>query len=193
MSGGLITRWVVSGVSLPVTRPMGRGLLVGSPSARTQPASILGRLGGTFLEMDDPYSAMAELAAQPQNYASLILSLTSLFGPELEMIAAVKRHYPQIEIWLARSEGMNSVVDEAMRLGADGILNEDGPHRLSAPPMQAAPAPQNIQPAAPAPIAPPPAAPMRPEILDDRPPPEPILTAEELRALLDDQPPGCPA
>jgi hypothetical protein len=169
----------MSGVSLPVTRPLGRALLVGTPSARTAPGAILARLGCACVEIDDPYAAMVELSAQPQNYASLILSMSSLFGEELEMISVVKRRYPQIEIWLTRAEGLDSTFDQAMRLGADGILTDDGPHRL--------PKPAAATPAAT------PSASTRVDVSDEHPLNEPVLSAEELRALLDDPPPNCMA
>jgi hypothetical protein len=147
---------------------MGRSLLVGTVAARVQPSAILSRLGWTCVELDDPYAAMVELASQPQNYSSLILSLNSLFGEELTLIATVKRRWTHIEIWLTRGEGSNGLSDEALRLGADGVLNDDGPHRL-APPESDSSA-------------------NGPQLAD------PVLSSEELRALLDDStPPGCSA
>ncbi|HUB25849.1 MAG TPA: hypothetical protein VL992_10510 [Tepidisphaeraceae bacterium] len=145
---------------------MGRSLLVGTVAARVQPAAILSRLGWTCVEMDDPYSAMVELAGQPQNYSSLIVSLNSLFGEELAFVATVKRRWAHIEIWLTRGEGMNGLQDEALRLGADGVLNDDGPHRLAPPETD--------------------------DSANGPPLADPVLSAEELKALLDDSP-GYPA
>jgi hypothetical protein len=166
----------MSGVSLPVTRPTGRGLLVGSPGARVEPANWLHRLGCDCVEIDDPYAAMAELATRPTAYSSLVLSLATLFREELQIIAVAKRRYPDIEIWLTRPDGRNAALDEAMRLGADGYLAEDGLHRLGPP----------------APL-PPPAAEQQTATQtcgDERTLTDPVLTAEELRALLDDPPAG---
>src|SRR5277367_5667016 len=167
----------MSGVSLPVTRPTGRSLLVGTPAARVSAAAILGRLGWTCIEMDDPYAAMAALSAAPRTFSSLILSLSGLFGDELEMISVVKRRYPQIEIWLSRAEGLDGILNEAMRLGADGILGSDGPHRIPSPSGSTQP------------IAPP-AEESRSEPQEEEMPlNETVLSADELRALLDDFPP----
>jgi hypothetical protein len=126
------------------------------------------------VEIDDPYAAMAELTCRPTAYSSLVLSLATLFREELQIIAVAKRRYPDIEIWLTRPDGRNAALDEAMRLGADGYLAEDGLHRLAAPAPVTAPCPD------PAPANPPPDV--------DRPLTDPVLSAEELRALLDDPP-----
>jgi DNA-binding NarL/FixJ family response regulator len=174
-SGGDAIRNGMSGVSLPVTRATGRGLLVGSPASRAEPAEWLRRLGCTCVEMDDPYAAMAELAQRPLAYSSLVLSLSTMFGEELQIIPVVKRRFPNVEVWLMRGEGMNSALDEALRLGADGFLAEDGMHRMA-------------QPAADAVIKTDEAGGCVTPADEERPVSEPVLSAEELRALLDDPP-----
>jgi len=168
----------MAGVSLPVSRPTGRSLLVGGPAAGPEPSANLRRLGYTCVELDDPYAAMAMLAAQPLAYSSLVLSLSTLFRDELAMIRIVKQRFPHVEIWLTKFEGRQGAVDEAMQLGADGFLDADGLHRLSAvvPPARVS---QN-EPADNAPAA---------EGCADPAIVEPILSADELRALLDDPPP----
>ena len=55
----------MSGVSLPVTRPSGRALVVGNPTGRAEPLGTLQRMGFGCAEMDDPYAAMAELCRRP--------------------------------------------------------------------------------------------------------------------------------
>ena len=55
----------MAGVSMPVTRPIGRALIIGSPSCRPAPLNTLQRLGFTCAEIDDPYSAMAEISRRP--------------------------------------------------------------------------------------------------------------------------------
>jgi hypothetical protein len=165
----------MSGVSLPVTRPTGRSLLVGGPAAGAEPAATLRRLGCAFAETDDPYAATALLAAQPLAYSSVVLCLNTLFRDELRIISVVKQRFPHVEIWLTRYEGRQRAVDEAIHLGADGLLDADGLHRISA-------------------IAPPPAAAIQGNATDAAQSPpepaltEPVLSAEELRALLDDPP-----
>ena len=139
---------------------------------------------------------MSELARQPSAYTSLVLSLGSFFPEELQLIAAAKRQFPKIEIWLIRGEGLNGAVDEAMHLGADGVLTEDGLHRIAAP--------ATITPTVEPPPAPKPAEPAAPTASNDKEasngneappdfaPYEPILSADELKALLEDAPPARP-
>jgi DNA-binding NarL/FixJ family response regulator len=123
----------MSGVSLPVTRPSGRVLLVSNAAARSQIAQTLSRLGYTHQDADDPYAAMAELCRDPQVYRAVILSIASVYREELTMIAAVKRRFPFAEVWLTHTDGRHAALAEAMRLGADGFLDEEGLHRVATP------------------------------------------------------------
>src|SRR5206468_7809549 len=117
------------GVSMPVTRPTGRALIIGSPACRTAPLNTLGRLGFTCAEVDDPYSAMAEICRRPLVYRAMILSLASLYREELAIIASVKRRWPHVDVWLTQTDGRHAALADAMRLGADGLLSEEGLHR----------------------------------------------------------------
>src|SRR4051812_18771655 len=121
----------MSGVSLPVTRPIGRALLVANPSSRAQPLTALQRLGYSCAEADEPYTGMLELCRNPLAYRALVLSLASLFKEELSFIESVKRRFPHIEVWLTQTDGRQASLAEAMRLGADGLLAEDGLHRIA--------------------------------------------------------------
>jgi hypothetical protein len=186
----------MSGVSLPVTRPSGRALLIGNPVARPQVAEGLVRLGYTCGEADDPYTGMAELSRRPLAYQAVILSLASLYREELPVIRAVKRRFPHLEVWLAHTDGRPAALAEAMRLGADGLLDAEGLHRIAigglaandepAPPRAATPLLSE-----PVRIAPPPPEPRAFARPADEPEPsanEPLLSAEELKALLQEQP-----
>lgn len=180
----------MSQVSLPVTRPAGRALLVSNPAARADVRETLARLGYGCAEADDPYAAMAELCRRPLVYRALILSLGGLYREELPVIAAVKRRYPHVEVWLAHTDGRLAALAEAMSLGADGLLDDDGLHRIamngqSRETSLVAPADTrpDIDPSLVVSAAPPAdddAATMEPD--------EPLLSAEELRALLHEQP-----
>ena len=224
----------MSSVSLPVTRSPGRALLVGGVDCRQGALIHLEGIGFVCIEADDPYSAMVELSSRPQEYRALVLSLQSVYREELSLIATVKARFPQIEIWLTDTDGRQAAMADAMCLGADGLLGEDGLHRvaIAAPveaparsigskrpgrtgrPHRARPNRAPAQPTAPPPViapAPPPPKPVaaparaplqerpgngaaaaparkrsRSEVYDDPDTSggEPVLTAEELRALL---------
>jgi hypothetical protein len=179
----------ITGVSMPVTRPTGRALIIGSPSCRTAPLNTLQRLGFTCAEIDDPYAAMAEVCRRPLVYRAIILSLASMYREELPIIQSIKRRWPHVDIWLTQTDGRHAALADAMRLGADGLLSDDGLHRTAI----AGSASESLYSrseagsgAWPVSAVPPvdPADSADPDMSDN----EPILTADELRALLAEQP-----
>lgn len=193
----------MSGVSLPVTRPSGRALVVGNPASRVEPLGTLRRMGYECAELDDPYAAMAELCRRPLAYRAVILSLASLHREELGLVPGVKRRFPHIDIWLTQTDGRQAALAEAMRLGADGLLSGEGLHRIAipavamgyeepegegrAPEIGMAPQPESVETQG---GADPQASPAPAD--DGHGLAEPVLTADELRALLQEQPPPAP-
>ncbi len=181
----------MSGVSLPVTRPIGRALVVANPSSRSQPLAVLQRLGYSCAEADDPYTAMLELCRKPLVYRALILSLSSLYKEELSFIESVKKRFPHVEVWLTQTDGRQGSLAESMRLGADGLLADDGLHRIAITPAtepaklssrvtmaESSANDDNADQSA-----------ESASIFDhDLAVGEPVLTADELRALLQEQP-----
>lgn len=123
----------MSGVSLPVTRPTGRALVVGNAGGRVDALGTLQRMGYGCTEADDPYAAMAELCRRPMVYRAVILSLVSLHREELAFIPGIKRRFPHLEVWLTHTDGRQSALAESMRLGADGLLSGEGLHRVAMP------------------------------------------------------------
>jgi len=189
----------MSGVSLPVTRPSGRALVVGNAASRAEPADTLGRMGYGCAEMDDPYAAMAELCRRPLVYRALVLSLAGLHREELAIITGVKRRFPHVDIWLTHTDGRQAALADAMRLGADGLLSGEGLHRIAvaAPGTTVTPTPFPTTEAAPLPLQPerteprsaPAPQPSEPAPADESAGAgEPVLSADELRALLQEQP-----
>ena len=157
--------------------------------------------------MDDPYAAMAELCRRPLVYRAVVLRLSSLHREELTIIPGVKRRFPYIDIWLTHTDGRQAALADAMRLGADGLLSDEGLHRVAvaglgtssfpgvdAPPVPIQPeriaGPQAESPAPQAGAAPQPGpAEARPQPAEDAGTTgEPVLSADELRALLQEQP-----
>ena len=192
----------MSGLNLPVSRPTGRALLVAGMGNRAAALDILRNLGFGATEIEDPYAAMAELCRRPLVYRAVILGLTSLYREELSVIPAVKARLPHVEVWLAQTDGRQAALAEGMRLGADGLLAEDGLHRVAHPAVRGAPTATTaalwsgpIEPVAAA------GAPrgVASEPLEDAPhdgaasaAAGPVLTADELRALLQEQSPVPP-
>src|SRR5205823_492722 len=64
-------------------------------------------------------------------YRALVISLASVFREELALIALAKRKFPHIDVWVTHTDGRQAALAEAMRLGADGLLAEDGLHRTA--------------------------------------------------------------
>ena len=185
----------MSAVSLPVTRPAGRALLIGSESCRLEALNLLGLRGFQCGEVEDPYAAALELARRPRNYGALVLSLHSLYREELQIIAAVKRRWPHIEVWLTHTDGRAAALADAMRMGADGLLTEDGFHRTAVesvvePSTSVSPvsAPRLASSKPPASSAAESAIGSPHEMYLDDTTGEPVLSEEELRALLQEPP-----
>jgi hypothetical protein len=132
-------------------------------------------------------------------YRALVLSLASVYREELPIIATVKRKLRHVDIWLTQADGRLNSMAEAMRYGADGLLTDDGlhpatSHGMSEPTVDGPPE-------APIPVgtsstaAPESSTFSHPfERFDDNDPQpgEPVLTADELRALLQEQPTSMP-
>ena len=173
----------MAGVSFPTgKRPAGRALIVGSPGSRGAALTAMQAMGFACAELDDPYAAAAELLKRPLVYRALVLSLTSLYREELSLVAMVRRRLSHVDVWLTHTEGRQAAMIEAIRLGAAGLLAEDGAlHRVSSDARDAqAHAPAAEAAAHDAIETPEPSA------------TEPVLSADELRALLQDQPASPP-
>ncbi len=182
----------MSAVSMPVIRPIGRALVVAPPAARLESVRLLHEMGYETTEADEPYGAMRELCNHRLAYSALILCLAGLYREELALIASVKRRFSHLEVWLTQTDGRQAALADGLRMGADGLLAADGLHRIASEesPVLAPPAAPMVAVIKPAPAPPADPMPVRPIM---EPPPddnmgEPVLTAEELRALLQDQP-----
>jgi hypothetical protein len=137
-------------------------------------------LGYACAELDDPYAAAAELFRRPLLYRAVVLSMTSLYREELALIPAIRRRLPHVDTWLTHTEGRQAAMVEAIRLGAAGLLGEDAAlHRIPAGAGGEEAAASAERAGAPAP-----STETDPELSST----EPVLSAEELRALLQENP-----
>src|SRR3954462_1821196 len=164
----------MAGVSFPTQKrsaaAAGRALIVGNPQGRGATLAAMQAMGYACAELDDPYAATAELLKRPLVYRALVLSLSSLYREEVAVIATVRKRLPHVDIWLAHTEGRQAAMVEALRLGAAGLLAEDGAlHRISGQAEEPAPATLHVSETEPA--------------ESDLGSVEPILSADELRAL----------
>ncbi len=195
----------MSGFGLALNRPNGRALIIGSAACRASITPVLQHLGFQAAELDDPYAAMAEICQRPLAYRAVVLSLASVYREELPIVSAIKTRYSHIELWLSNVDGRAAALAEASRLGADGLLADDGLHRFATSGADAvvkvaatAGTSPRTTPKPPTPPPTPHALPQKPnpETADlplvDAPAGEPVLTAEELRALLQEPPLGHP-
>lgn len=182
---------LMSAVSLPVNRPNGRALVVGNTSSRASAAEILQHLCYQVQETEDPYAALAELCRRPLAYRAVILSLQSLYREELQIISTIVGRYPHIEIWLTHTDGRAAALAEASRLGAHGLLSEEGLHRFAIAGREAGPShtgPMGTRPVRATPAEMPELNAQERSFLDAPAAGDAVLTAEELRALLQEQP-----
>lgn len=144
-------------------------------------------LGYDVSGVDNPYAAFVELLDRPLVYRSVVVSLAAVYREELTLIKAIRSRLPHVDVLLAHTDGRAAAMAEAMRLGATGILDDEAVHRLGDP----APPPESqFEVRAPEPL---PAEPLEgpaeePPQDEDSGDLEPILTADELRALLQEQP-----
>lgn len=160
-----------------MTRSAGRALVIGSAACRAHARTALARTPYEFASADDPYAATIELFRRPLAYRILVLCLNSTYREELSLIEVIRRRLRHIDVYVAQTDGRQAALAEAMRLGAAGLLSDDGLHRVAS--GQELPAPMAS-----------PVAPEPPRSYDDDllAPGEAVLTADELRALLQEQP-----
>ena len=167
----------MAGVSFPTSKraAAGRALIVGNPQGRGTTLAAMQAMGFDCAELDDPYAATVELLKRPLVYRALVVSLSSLYREELPVIATIRKRLPHVDIWLAHTEGRQAAMVEALRLGAAGLLADDGAlHRISGQAEEHAPAASHMSEPEPA--------------ENESSAGEPILSADELRALLQEHP-----
>jgi hypothetical protein len=167
-------------------------------------------------QCNDAYAAVVAITGAPLAYAALVLCLQSFYREELNLIRTCKQRYPHLTIWLTQTEGRQATVAEALQLGADGLLDQEGLHphlagaRSAGYAATAAPASDDLPPHEAHSLdrgdvhagatetessgngqQAPQSDPVTRHDFDQDAPGvvmEPILTAEELRALLQEQP-----
>lgn len=167
--------------------PAGHALLICLPRSEEGLKAQMMELGFDVSTVDNPYAALVELLDRPLVYRSIVISLAATYREELSLIKTIRNKLPQIDVLVAHLDGRAAAMAEALRMGATGILDDKDVHRL---PDTAATTPPNT----PAPIVAPVSVPTSEAESADALPEEdsnelePLLTADELRALLQEQP-----
>lgn len=175
----------MSTATVQLPKPAAHALIVAGSGTAWHPSLSLSELGYTSQEHDDPYSAMLELCRRPLVYRVLVLSLQKIYRDELAIVAAVRRRFPHVSVWLCDTDGRSSALAEAMRLGAEALIAEDGLHPFNDDVAPPTPKPTQFRPV---PVSDGPDE--KQDHHDARghttPQNEPVLSADELRALLGD-------
>lgn len=181
----------MSGVASSVSRVSGRVLVIASAACQGAVARVLQRLGMECAPSDNPYEAMIELLRRPLVYQAVVISVQSVYREELSVISTIKRRLPHLEVWLTQTDGRHAALAEGMRLGADALLEDDGLHRTAgADKPVVAQAPPDLLAADHAEITESSGNEPQPitSMIDEPGATEPVLSAEELRALLQETP-----
>jgi hypothetical protein len=124
---------------------------------------------------------MVHLCKRPLFYSDIILSLNSLYREELSIVASIRRRFSHVDIWLSDTDGRQAALAEAMRFGADGLFADEGLHRIAS-------ANHETSSSASGPHADAHARHDKDSSHQSEKSTDPILTAEELKALLQESP-----
>ena len=108
--------------------------MVGSAACRAHVRTALARTPFEFAAADDAYAAITEVCRRPLAYRVVILCLNSTYREELALISTVRRRFRHVDVYLAQTDGRHAALAEAVRLGAVGLVSEDGLHRIDDPP-----------------------------------------------------------
>lgn len=168
----------------PLPSSSGHVLALVADASADSLAAELDRLGYRSTMTDDPYAALIELLDRPLVYRALVVSLPSLYREELSIIRTVRAKLPHVDVLLAHTDGRQAALADAMRLGATALLSDEAVHRLAdviPPPTDETDLTTEQMPAGDEPLPT-----DEPEDVSNE--FEPLLTADELRALLQEQP-----
>ena len=159
-------------VDLSAPAPNGRALVVADLSREPALGEAMEQVGFAADFVPDPYAGMLELSRRPLAFRALVLSLASLHPHELAIIEVAKRRFPHLEVLMADVTGRSAGLAEAVRLGADAVLEGQRLHRVQGARAADGPPPpgSSAEPCQPTP----------PTAGDG----ETVLSAAELKALL---------
>jgi hypothetical protein len=159
-----------------------RAVVVASQASQTELRTALEGLGFEPTCFDDPYGAFAHALTHAVGLRAFVVSLQGLYREELSVLASVRDRLPHVDRIVAHTQARQTTLAEAVRCGAVTLLDDQGLHPLSpdapAPTLASLP---NFG-SDPVPTEGDSTGSRDPEPADF----DPLLSAEELRALLQD-------
>ncbi|MEM6562204.1 MAG: hypothetical protein AAF656_11435 [Planctomycetota bacterium] len=162
----------------PESVPTGRVALVATGPMRDRRAETLMTAGYDVHGFDDPYAAMLAICRKPLVFRALAVSLQAIYPKELDLVSAVAQRFPHVRLLACDTDGRRTTLIDAVQRGVTDILDDHGitpadTERESADVSLANPAELTDEETA---------ALARPTDT----PTDPVLTPEEIRALLSD-------
>ncbi len=112
-------------------RAGGQVLIVAGEHAQAELRDLAERAGLGAHACGDPYAAVVELLRRPLVFRAVVLSLQNLYREELTIIKTLRTRLPHVDVWLAHTDGRHAAMAEALRLGATGLLSEEGVYRFT--------------------------------------------------------------
>jgi hypothetical protein len=105
-------------------------LLIGPGSVAEELAPAASQAGFEVHALDDPYLAMAEVCRRPLVFSAVAVCLSAVYREELQLIRTLRHRLPHVEVLLCHTDGRQAAMADALRLGATGLLGEEGILRL---------------------------------------------------------------
>lgn len=109
-----------------------RVAVVGSGEVLARVLGQLHTMGAGCIALEDPYRAAADIARRHDRYDAVVIALPCLYAEELPLIATLRRLAPTARIILAAADQHVSMLAAAMRFGASAVLTAQGIELLAA-------------------------------------------------------------
>jgi hypothetical protein len=95
-------------------------LCVGADDATARSIALL--VQATPATYGDPYAAMCAIASSPAKWQMVVLDLQQLYDGELAIIPAIRTTANHCRVVVAHADGRPAMLARAIRLGIDGLL-----------------------------------------------------------------------
>ncbi|MEM8876166.1 MAG: hypothetical protein AAGD32_18120 [Planctomycetota bacterium] len=178
---------MTQGAEQPDLANGGRVALIATGTTRDRHAETLMHAGYDVYAFDDPYAAMLALCRKPLVFRAVAVSLQAIYPKEMSLISVVGRRYPHMRLIACDTDGRPAALEQARRLGVTDILDAEGPRPVDTQPVEGASSKTHDASRADAvALTEEEAAALAEDAANDT-AQGPLLTPEELRALLSDE------